>query len=51
MRIELISIWHQLYLIPTIKVTHNRMLFGYYDVEFWWLKWGVEISFGEKNNE
>lgn len=42
------SAWHQIYLIPTIKVTHDRMLFGYYNVEFWWLKWGIEISFGEK---
>jgi hypothetical protein len=48
MRIELMTTWHQLYLIPTIKVTHDRMLFGYYNVEFWWFKWGIEISFGEK---
>lgn len=48
MRIELNTTWYQIYLLPTIKVTHNRMLFGYYNVELWWFKWGVEISFVEK---
>jgi hypothetical protein len=33
----------QIYLIPTIRVTHDKFLYGFYNIEFWWLKWGFEI--------
>ena len=36
---------YQVYLIPTIKFTHDKLLHGYKSIEFIWLKWGIEISF------
>jgi hypothetical protein len=36
---------HQLYIIPTIKFTHDKLLHGYKSFEFIWWKWGIEISF------
>lgn len=44
------SIWYQFYILPTIKITHNKVLFGFYNIEFWWGKWGLEVIFLENNN-
>lgn len=46
MKIATMTQWHQIYLIPTIRITHDKFLYGFYNIEFWWLKWGVEIIFG-----
>lgn len=43
MRIEFMTQWHQIYLLPTIRITHDKFLYGFYNIEFWWLKWGFEI--------
>jgi hypothetical protein len=43
MKIQFNSVCYQFYLIPTIKVTGNKLLFGYYSIEFIWLNRGVEI--------
>ena len=40
---QIIKISYQLYLIPTIKFTHNLTLYGYRSIEFIWLKRGIEI--------
>jgi hypothetical protein len=39
------QVTYQVYLIPTIKFTHDKLLHGYKSIEFIWLKWGIEISF------
>ena len=43
MKIQSSNVAYQFYLIPTIKVTNVKLLFGYYSIEFIWLKWGVTI--------
>jgi hypothetical protein len=43
MKIQFNNIAYQFYLVPTIKVTDDKFLFGYYGIEFIWLKWGIEI--------
>lgn len=48
MRLHFNTVWHQVYLIPTIKITTSKMLYGYYNIELWWLKWGIEIEFKDK---
>ena len=45
MNIEIIEIAYQIYLIPTIKFTHDKFLYGYRGIEFIWLKWSIEIAF------
>lgn len=51
MRFETMTVLHQLYLFPTIKITTSKYLYGYYNVEFWWLKWGVEIQILNKEDD
>lgn len=41
--VGIISISSQIYLLPTIKITHDKTLYGFKNIEFWWWKWGVEI--------
>jgi len=48
MKIEIIKIVCQIYLLPTIKLTHDPILYGYYGIEFIWLKWSIEISIKTK---
>ena len=43
-RIVFFFVGYQIYLIPTIKVTHDPLLYGHRGVELIWLKWGVEIK-------
>ncbi len=43
MKVQFNIVAYQFYLIPTIKVTNVKLLFGYYSIEFIWLKWGVAI--------
>jgi hypothetical protein len=43
MKVQFNTVAYQFYLIPTIKVTNVKLLFGYYSIEFIWLKWGVAI--------
>ena len=44
MRAELFKVAYQLYLIPTIKITHSKTLYGNYSVAFIWLKRGIEFN-------
>ena len=44
MKIEFFTVAYQMYLIPTIKITHSKVLYGHRDIEFIWLKWGIEIK-------
>ena len=35
----------QFYIIPTIKVTHDKSLYGYYTIDLVWEKWGLSLTF------
>lgn len=48
MKIEKIKILYQTYILPTIKLTHDPALYGYYCIEFIWLSWSIEISIKPK---
>jgi len=50
MKLEFFNIWSQIYLIPTVKITHDRLLNGFHEVQLIWLKWGVSLMFNEKGN-
>ncbi len=45
MKIQGFSITYQFYIIPTINVTYSKKLHGHRNVEFRWLKWGLEIYY------
>jgi len=42
---EKYDVYGQFYIIPTIKVTHDKYLYGYYTIDFVWGKWGLSICF------
>ncbi len=39
------NILSQFYIIPTIKITHNKYLYGYYSIDLVWGKWGLSLTF------
>jgi hypothetical protein len=43
MKIYFNTVVDQFYLLPTIKITYNTSLTGYYGIEVYLLKWGVEL--------
>jgi hypothetical protein len=45
MKITISTIVSQIYLLPTIKVTHNRWLNGDLEIIFGLLKWELVIGF------
>jgi len=45
MKIESHRIGYQVYLIPTIKLTHDRTLNGAYEIIFIWLNFGLSLRF------
>lgn len=40
---EKYEVLDQMYLIPTLKITHNRGLNGYYAIDLVWIKWGISL--------
>jgi len=46
MKISLTSVCAQVYVLPTIKWTYDKYLYGHRNIELWWWKWGIEISYG-----
>jgi hypothetical protein len=44
MKIQSSNVAYQFYLLPTIKVTNDKFLFGYYSIEVMWLKWVISID-------
>ena len=48
MRIELYEQIGELFLTPTIKYTYDKMIFGFYCVDFIWLRWGFSLHWGHK---
>lgn len=45
MRLAFVNIWGQLYLLPYIKVTHDRQLNGDLELIIGWLKWEMVIGY------
>ena len=43
-KIESFEVSHQIYLIPTIKVTHSKILDGHYGISIIWLDIGLELK-------
>jgi hypothetical protein len=41
--VERYEVVDQIYLIPTIKITHSRTLNGFYTLDFIWIKWGISL--------
>lgn len=41
---ERYKVAYQIYLLPTIKVTADRMLYGYWTIDLVWLQWGFSIT-------
>ncbi len=44
MKIQICEVAYQLYLVPTVKVTHDIWLNGSYELIFSFLKWELVIS-------
>lgn len=45
--IEIYTVDSQLYVTPTIKVTHSRYLDGYYSIDIVWIKWGLSLKWNK----
>jgi hypothetical protein len=43
MKIERYTQSYEFFVLPCIKFTHNKILFGFYCVDFIWGKWGFSI--------
>ena len=50
MKISLDQVMYQIYLIPYIKITHNKWLNGRYEFIIGWLNYQVVISTGEHDD-
>jgi len=44
MDIELEQIWGQVYILPFVKVTHDKYLNGNYEFIIGWLKWQLTLT-------
>ena len=44
MRISISSIWGQVYILPFIKLTHTRTLYGDLELIIGWFKWEIIIG-------
>jgi hypothetical protein len=47
MKVTATSYASQFFVTPTVIVTYDKWLFGYYDITFIWMKWGVSLTWGE----
>ena len=47
MEISISKIWGQVYLLPFIKITHNKFINGKYEFIIGWLKWEIIITFNK----
>ena len=43
-KFEQFNQWGQIYLIPTIRVTHTLKLYGWYTIEFIWFNRGLSVN-------
>jgi hypothetical protein len=51
MKIHIHKIDSQLYLLPFIKVTYNKVLNGHYELIIGWFNIGTSISYKPKQDE
>ena len=42
---ERYDVAYQFYILPTFKITYDKMLYGYYTIDFIWGKWGFSLTF------
>lgn len=50
MKIEINKVLYQLYFLPYIKVTYNKILNGNYELIFGWVNRELVITFGKKHD-
>ena len=48
MKIERYRQLYEVFVTPTIKYTYDKALFGWYCVDFIWIRWGFSVSWGHK---
>ena len=48
MKIERYEQSYEFVVIPCIKFVYDKILFGYYCVDFIWGRWGFCVSWGHK---
>lgn len=48
MKLEISEVVSQIYVFPTIKFTYDKTLYGYRNIEIWWLKYGIEIKLDDE---
>ena len=48
-KIEINTILYQLYLLPTIKITYNKLLNSNYEFIVSWFKWELVLLIKSKN--
>jgi hypothetical protein len=44
MKVSIVTVGHQIYLTPYVKITTTRFLNGDYELIFGWLKWQIIFS-------
>ena len=44
MKVSKYNIGYQWYVLPTIKITYDKFLYGYRSIELIWWKWSFEFS-------
>ena len=44
MKIFTLKVWGQIYLLPYVKVTHDKTLNGDYELIIGWLKWEIVFA-------
>lgn len=44
MKFNIYSVWGQVYFLPYIKMTHNRLLNGNIELIIGWLKWEIVVG-------
>lgn len=45
MKFEIFDMYGQFYIIPTIAITYDKKLNGYYELTLTWLKWSFSVIF------
>ena len=48
MKVEHYEQSYEFVVIPCIKFVYDKILFGYYCVDFIWGRWGFSLSWGHK---
>ena len=49
MKVQLFRVSAQAYLLPTAKITYDKWLNGYYELQFIWFNRGVSFMLGKED--